>query len=211
MKTKMFDALKKRYSNLGLSDDQFNLVVPMAILGLPDDADAAAIDARASESYISDMLKNMQSQGDKIRTLEGQVKKDPKDNKGGEPTQPTGNDKLDQVLSLLNQQKEANEALTKRLEALEGAGKQKDFDSTVARIGKELGLKGDLLDLCKAKLSSDMDETAIRDSLGATKKMLIESGVKVEEGQQQRSSTEKAKEEAERKEAADWVKEHEIK
>ena len=211
MKTKMFDALKKRYSNLGLSDDQFNLVVPMAILGLADDADDAAIAARASESYISDMLKNMQSQGDKIRTLEGQVKKDPKDNKGGEPTQPTGNDKLDQVLSLLNQQKEANEALTKRLEALEGAGKQKDFDSTVARIGKELGLKGDLLDLCKAKLSSDMDETAIRDSLGATKKMLIESGVKVEEGQQQRSSTEKAKEEAERKEAADWVKEHEIK
>jgi hypothetical protein len=78
MKSKMFDALKKRYSNLGLSDEQLNLVVPMAILGLSDDADAASIDARASESYISDMLKNMQSQSDKIRSLEKKPKEEPK-------------------------------------------------------------------------------------------------------------------------------------
>ena len=70
MVKKMIEALKKRYSNLGLSEEQLNLVAPMAILGLPETADEAAIDARASESYISDMLKNMQSQADKIRTLE---------------------------------------------------------------------------------------------------------------------------------------------
>ena len=211
MKTKMFDALKKRYSNLGLSDEQINLVVPMAILGLADDADAAAIDARASESYISDMLKNMQSQADKIRTLEKNPNGGPKPgNKGGEQTNPTDGGKLDEVLDLLKQQKEANDAMKSRLEALENKGKQETFDATVARIGKELGLNDDVLDLCKARLSSDMDEKAIRDSLGAAKKTLINNGVKVEEGQQTPASR-AAKEEAEKKEAADWVKQHEIK
>ena len=72
-------------------------------------------------------------------------------------------------------------------------------------------MKPQMLDLCKGSLSSDMDEKAIRDSLGAAQKKFIELGVKVEEGQQQRTKTEEAKEQAERKEAADWVKEHEIK
>ena len=177
MKTKMFDALKKRYSNLGLSDDQIRLVVPMAVLGLADDADEASIDARASESYISDMLKNMQSQADKIRTLEGNSKPEPpKGNKGGEQTQHADDDKLSQMLSLLQQQKEANEAMAKRLDALEGAGKQKDFESTVSKVAKEIGMKPQMLDLCKGSLSSDMDEKAIRDSLGAAQKKFIELG-----------------------------------
>lgn len=210
MVKKMIEALKKRYSNLGLSEEQLNLVAPMAILGLPENADEAAIDARASESYISDMLKNMQSQADKIRTLEKRPKDEPKpSNKGDEPTNPADS-KLDQVLQLLNQQKEASDAMKARLDALENKGKQETFDATVTRIGKELGLNGDMLDLCKARLSSDMDEKAIRDSLGAAKKTLIDNGVKVEEGQQS-SASRTAKEEAERKEAVDWVKEHEIK
>ena len=208
MVKKMIEALKKRYSNLGLSEEQLNLVAPMAILGLADDADEAAIDARVSESYISDMLKNMQSQADKIRTLEKRPKDEPKPgNKGDEATDPA----LKEVLALLNEQKDANAAMQTRLEALEGKGKQKDFDALVSSIGKEIGLSGDLLDLCKSRLSSDMDETAVRDSLGAAKKTLIDSGVKIEEGQQKRTDSEKAKEEAIRKEAADWVKEHEIK
>lgn len=211
MVKKMIEALKKRYSNLGLSEEQLKLVAPMAILGLADDADEAAIDARASESYVSDMLKNMQSQADKIRSLEKNPKDKPapKDNKGDEPTN-HDDGKLDEVLNLLKQQKEENDALKTRLDSLEGKGKQQDFDATVARIGKELGLNGDVLDLCKARLSSDMDEKTIRDSLGAAKKTLIDNGVKVEEGQQT-PAYRAAKEEAERKEAADWVKEHEIK
>lgn len=207
----MIEALKKRYSNLGLSEELLSKVAPMVVLGLSDDADEAAIDARASESYVSDMLKTMQSQSDKVRTLEGKVKDLEGKNKGEGTHNHADEDKFDQVLKLLNEQKEANTAMQSRLDALEGKGKQKDFDALVASVGKELGLDGDLLDLCKARLSSDMDEKAVRDSLGAAKKTLIEKGIKVEEGQQQRTSTEKAKEEADRKEAADWVKEHEIK
>lgn len=207
MVKKMIEALKKRYSNLGLSEEMIAKVAPMAILGLAADADEAAIDARASESYISDMLKTMQSQSDKVRTLEGKVKTLEDKNKGDEPTDPA----LKQVLDLLKEQKAANAAMQTRLDALEGKGKQNDFDALVAKVGNELGLDGDLLDLCKARLSSDMDEKAVRDSLGAAKKTLIDKGIKVEEGQQQQTKTEKAKEEADRKEAADWVKKHEIK
>lgn len=208
MKQKMLSALKTRYSNLGLSDDQFNLVVPMAVLGLADDADEAAIVARASESYISDMLKSMQSQSDKIRTLEKKPKKDDdNDNKGGKQ-EPTGDGKMDEVLSLLKAQKEANDAMQKRLEALEGAGKQKEFDSMVASVGKELKLSAAMLDLCKAGLSSDMDETAVRNALGAKKKALIDEGVRFDEGGS--AGGQGTQTQAEREEAKQWVEQHKI-
>jgi len=206
MKTKMLGALKKRYSNLGLSDEQFNLVVPMAVLGLADDADEASIEARASESYISDMLKNMQSQSDKIRTLEKKPKKDGDDgNKGGEPT---GDAKLDAIMALLNEQKTTNAALQKRLDDLEGAGKQKDFDSLVKRIGKELGMSASILDLVKPGLSSDMDEKSVRDALGAKKKALVDEGVKFDDGGSQHGNGTQS--EAEKEAAKAWVEQHKV-
>lgn len=208
MKQKMLGELKSRYSNLGLSDDQFNLVVPMAVLGLADDADDAAIAARASESYISDMLRNMQSQSDKIRSLEKKPKGNGDDDNKGGKHEPTGDGKLDEVLSLLKSQKEANDALQKRLEALEGAGKQKDFDSMVARVGKELNLSPAMLDLCKAGLSSDMDETAVKNALGAKKKALVDEGVKFDDGVG--GHHRETQSEAERQEAEEWVKQHKV-
>lgn len=208
MTKKMLSALKSRYSNLGLTDEQFSLVVPMAVLGLADDADDAAIAARASESYISDMLKSMQSQSDKIRTLEKQaegLKKKP----GGPTVEPTtGDGKMDEVLSLLKEQKEANEAMQKRLEALEGAGKEKDFDSLVARVGKELNLSAAMLDLCKQGLSSDMDETAVRDALGAKKKALMDEGVRFEESSMLDHTGTQV--EAEREAARKWAEAHKV-
>lgn len=207
MVKKMIEALKKRYSNLGLPEEVIAKVAPMAILGLADDADEAAIDARASESYISDMLKSMQSQADKMRTLEGKVKDLEGKNKGVDQTDPA----LKEVLNLLKEQKEANTALQTRLEKLEGADKAKSHEELVQRIANEIGMKPAMLDLCKGGLSSDMDEKGIRDALGAAQKKFVELGVQVEEGQQQRITTEKAKEEADRKAAADWVKEHQIK
>jgi len=206
MKTKMLSALKKRYSNLGLSDEQFKLVVPMAVLGLSDDADDASIEARASESYISDMLKNMQSQSDRIRTLEKKPKEELRPgNKGDEPT---GDDKLDAIMALLNEQKTTNAALQKRLDDLEGAGKQKDFDSLVSRIGKELHISAAMLDLIKPGLSSDMDETAVRDALGAKKKALVDEGVKFDDGGSQYSRGTQT--EAERQAAESWVEAHKV-
>ena len=205
MKTKMLGELKSRYSNLGLSDDQFNLVLPMAILGLPDDADDAAIAARASESYISDMLKNMQSQSDKIRSLEKKKDEQKSGNKGDEP----GSGKLDEVLALLKSQKEANDAMQARLDALEVAHKTKAFDELVASVGKELNLSASMLDLCKQGLSSDMNEKAVRDALGAKKKALMDEGVRFDDGVPGHYTSSQT--DAEKKAAEEWVKAHEVK
>ena len=207
---KMTSALKKRYSNLGLTDEMFSKVAPMAVLGMAADADEAAIEARASESYISDMLKTMQSQADKIRTLEAQAgKKNPKDNKGGDEPKDEPKGEMKEILALLREQKESNNALQARLDALETAGKTKSFEEKVAIVAKELNVSGSILDLLKSGLSSDMDETAIRDTMGAKKKILVDAGVVFSDAQQMQ--TEQAQTEAEKKEASDWVKQHEIK
>lgn len=207
MVEKMLNALKKRYPNLGLSDEIFSSVAPMAIIGLSDDADEAALDARAGESYVESMLKTFQSQIDKVRTGKKNTKGN---NKGDEDPDTAGDGKLDEILSLLNQQRESNEALQKRLAALEGADKAKSFDETVSRIAKELNIPSSVLGLCKAGLSPEMEESAIRDSLGASKKVLVDAGVSFSDGGVNLKENE-ALLEAKRKEASDWVDRHAIK
>lgn len=209
MVKKMLNALKKRYSNLGLSDEIFSSVAPMAIIGLSDDADEAALDARAGESYVESMLKTFQSQMDKIRT-DVKKKNTKDDNKGDDDRDTAGEGKLDEILSLLNQQRESNEALQKRLAALEGADKAKSFDETVSRIAKELNIPSSVLGLCKAGLSPEMEESAIRDSLGASKKVLVDAGVSFSDGGVNLNEKE-AVLEAKRKEASDWVERNAIK
>lgn len=207
MVKKMIDALKKRYSNLGLTDEVFEKVAPMAVVGLADDAEESVIESRASEVYVSDMLKMMQSQFDRVRTEASKSKK-PEVNKGDD-TNPGGNDsKMDEILGLLKSQKESNEAMQKRLEALEGENKSKSFNELVAKSAKELNVPANLLGLFKSGLSPDMDEKAIKDAMGATKKALIDNGVQFAEAQ--RVGSKAAQTEAERKEASDWVEQHKI-
>lgn len=210
MVKKMVNALKKRYSNLGLSDEIFSSVAPMAIIGLSDDADESALDARAGESYVESMLKTFQSQMDKIRTDAKKKRNTKDDNKGDDDLDNAGDGKLDEILSLLNQQRESNEALQNRLAALESADKAKSFDETVSRIAKELKIPSSVLGLCKAGLSPEMEESAIRDSLGASKQVLVNAGVSFSDGGVNLTENE-AVLEAKRKEASDWVERNAIK
>ena len=213
MKSKMLKVLKEQYSNLGLSEEVLSSVASMVIVGLSDDADDAAIAARASESYVSDMLKTFQSNLDKART--NAKKKDDPQNKGknkGEDVDDPDAEDADApawAKAMLAEQKKQNEALAARLEAIENADKTKSFDELVVRVGKELNLSGDLLGLCRSGLSPDMDETTVREKLGAAKKTLVDSGVKIEDGQQAANISE-AKEKSERAEAAKWVNEHKV-
>lgn len=206
MVNKMFEALKKRNSNLGLSDEVLKQVASVAVIGLADDADETAIEARASESRISDMLKTLQSQFDKVRT--DAVKGAKKDNKGVDEPRDGSDEKLDEILAALKNQRDANKQLQERLDALEGGRKEEKFNSLVEGVMKELKIPASLSDLCKKGLSADMDEKAVRDALGATKKVLADSGVKMEEGI---SITSKgAQTEAEKQEADAWVQEHKV-
>lgn len=201
----MAKELKKAYSNLGLPEEVLNSVAGMVIIGLPEDADDAAIAARASESSVSEMLKSFQSHTDKIRT---DVKKATlQDNKGGGSTvtTTTNNDVPDYIKAVLEEQKKTNDLLTKKIADLESANTKRTFDEMVSSIGKELGLTGALLDLCKAGLSSDSDEKGVRDHLGKVKKTLIDSGAKIDEVTKSNVSTADEDEKL-RKEAEEWVK-----
>ena len=68
MINKMTKKLKELHSNLGCPETILTSVAKVAITGLADDADDAAITARANDESIVDMLKAFQSHVDTVRT-----------------------------------------------------------------------------------------------------------------------------------------------
>lgn len=209
MKEKMAKKLKELYSNLGLPECVISSVAAAVVVGLAADADDAAIEARAKESSVEDMLKSFQSHADKIRTDANKPKDKPKGD--DKPKEEPGKDNQmpDWVKEMLAEQKKTNDALIARIGALEQTNATSTFEATVDKIAKELNLSGAVLDLCKQGLSSDMKESDIRDKLGAAKKTLIENGVRIEEGVRNTGGG-RAETEAERKEAEEWAKAHAI-
>lgn len=202
MLEKMTIALKELNSNLGLPEEVIRSVAKLAIVGLPSDSDDEAIKSRAGESHVNELLKTMQSEMDKVRSK--------RRNKGAnEPIDPVEDAKMDELLSLMRSQRESNDALRSRLEALEGAAKVKSFETLVSAVCTELSIPSSLLGLVKSSLSPDMDETALRNAIGAHKKSLLEAGVLFSESGR-KVQTDAAKLEAEKTAAAAWVDSHKV-
>ena len=206
---KMTKKLKELYSNYGLPENVLTSVAAVAINGLDDACTDDQLTERAKDSSVVDFLKSLQSHSDKIRTdalkaAKGKTKDvedpDPDKNKGEIP---------DYIQRLLDQQEKDRKELADRLAAIESANKTKDFDSMVSRLANEMGIDSVVLDLVKPGLSSDMDESAIKDKLGAAKKALSERGAKFKEQLTQQTS--EAELQAQREDARKWVKEHEVK
>lgn len=210
MKQKMTSKLKELFPNLGLTDAVLEQVSGIAIVGLDEAADDAAITERA-KSYEA-MLKAFQSDTD--RRVNEAVKK--AGNKGGganpDPTNPPTNTEPtgmpDWFKTYTEKQDAERKELLDKIAALEGKNAAQAFDELVAKVAGELGLSGKMLDLCKLGLSSDMDEAKIKETMGATKKLMAEAGAKVDEQLPGATATD---EEAARKAAQDWVKEHAVK
>ena len=202
MLVRMTQELKKLHSDLGLPETVLNSVAGFAIVGMSDESDDAAITARASEQSIREMLKSFQSHTDKIRT---EAKKVAKENKNEEVHE----DVPSWFKSYEERQEKTQNELLAKIKTLEGEASEKNFSSMVSRIGKELGLEGAVLDLCSNGLSSDMDETAVRNKLGAAKKTLVDSGVKFEERLPTQSAA--AQNAAELEAARAWAKENVVK
>ena len=173
----MTQRLKESYSHLGLPESVLNSVAKVAIIGLAEDVSDEDFDARVSDSSIEEMLKGFQSHADRVR---GKKVKDVK-NKDVEVDDPEDDDAPAWFKSYVDKSEADRKSLLDKITALEGAESAKKFDSLVSSIASELGLSSSMLDLVRPGLSSDMDETAIRNKLGATKKALIENGVKFEE------------------------------
>lgn len=201
MLVKMTQKLKELYSNLGLPETILNSVAGAAVIGLGEDADDAAITARANEKGIADMLKAYQSHADKVRTDAKKAIKGKNNADDGE-----SNDETPSWFKAYSDgQNEIQQKLLDRIAALESAKATEAFDAIVARVGKELNLEGSMLDLCKQSLSSDMDEKTIKDKLGAAKKVLADSGVRFEE--RLSSTDESSRRQAEIEAARAWAKE----
>lgn len=206
---KMTKKLKELYSNYGLPENVLTSVAAVAINGLDDACTEEQLTERAKASSVVDFLKSLQSHSDKIRTdalkaAKGKTKDvedpDPDNDKGKIP---------DYIQKILDQQEKDRKELADRLAAIESANKTKDFDSMVSRIANEMGIDSVVLDLVKPGLSSDMDESAIKDKLGAAKKALSERGATFRE--QLAQDTSEAELQAQRDDAIKWAKEHEVK
>ena len=173
----MTQRLKESYSHLGLPESVLNSVAKVAIIGLAEGVSDEDFDARVKDSSIEEMLKGFQSHADRVRG--GKKVKEVK-NKDVE-VDDQEDDAPAWFKSYVDKSEADRKSLLDKIAALEGAESAKKFDSMVSSIASELGLSSSMLDLVRPGLSSDMDETAIRNKLGATKKALIENGVKFEE------------------------------
>jgi hypothetical protein len=201
MLVKMTQKLKELYSNLGLPETILNSVAGAAVIGLGEDADDAAITARANEKGIADMLKAYQSHADSVRTNAKKAIKGKNNADDGESNDETPS----WFKTYMDSQSEAQQKLLDRIAVLESAKATEAFDVMVSRVGKELNLSGSMLDLCKTGLSSDMDEKTIKDKLGAAKKVLADNGVHFEE--KLSSTDESSRRQAEIEAARAWAKE----
>lgn len=208
MKQKLISKLKELFPNLGLSESIFENVGAMVVGTLAQDADDAAIEAAAKG--CESLLKAFQSDTDKRVT--DAVKK-AKGDKGGETKPEGGAPSTDsEVLKMLKEMKESQEAekkdLLDRIAALEGKNAEKNFDALVAKIAGEMGYNSAMLDRAKRGLSSDMDETKIKEELGAFKKFMVENGAHFDE---QGSPDTVQADDLARQEAEKWVQEHAVK
>lgn len=206
---KMTKKLKELYSNYGLPENVLTSVAAVAINGLDDACTEEQLTERAKDSSVVDFLKSLQSHSDKIRTdalkaAKGKTKDVEDPETGGD-----GGKIPDYIQRILDQQEKDKKELADRLAAIESSNKLKDFDSLVSRLANEMGIDSVVLDLVKPGLSSDMDESAIKDKLGAAKKALSERGATFREQLTQQTS--EAELQAQREEALKWAKEHEVK
>ena len=206
---KMTKKLKELYSNYGLPENVLTSVAAVAINGLDDACTEEQLTERAKASSVVDFLKSLQSHSDKIRTDALKAAKGKTQDVEDPATGGDGGKIPDYIQKLLDQQEKDRKEFADRLAAIESSNKLKDFDSLVSRLANEMGIDSVVLDLVKPGLSSDMDESAIKDKLGAAKKALSERGATFREQLTQQTS--EAELQAQREEALKWAKEHEVK
>lgn len=200
MKEKILELLKKQYSNLGLSKEVLNSYAEHLSVGLEEGVTDEELENKVKS--VDGILKATQVFGDK-RENDGKKVAQTQNKSEEEPKDNVPEEAPSWFKEYLDSEKQKRAELEGKLAELQAANSRVDFDTKVGKIAKELNLSGDLLDLAKAKLSSDMDETAIRNSLGETKQIFIKSGAIREDGGGITLSTDQAAQQ----EAKDWLDE----
>lgn len=197
MKEKIFQQLKQKYSNLGLTEEVLQSVAEsLSATGIVTDENLETVIAGQGT-----MLKSYQSSLDKVRTEGANYKKELeelKNNGGGTNPNPKETEEPDWFKKYREEQEEKIKALTTAHEAAQAEKARTERKNLILSKAKNLKISPERIDEGFA-ITDDMDETAIDTYLAKVKKNEVAKGL--EEGSsafrlsgQEENSKEAAKE-----------------
>ena len=166
MKEKLFNALKQKYSNLGLSDETLQSVAEsLANTGLVTDENLDTVEEI--------MLKGFQSRFDRMRTENANYKKEIETLKGsgGDPKKTEPKDENEEpgwFKAYREEQEEKINALTAENEKAKEEKAKADRKDLILKKAKELKISQERIDE-GFLISDDMDEKAIGEYLAKVK------------------------------------------
>lgn len=197
MKEKIFQQLKQKYSNLGLTEEVLQSVAEsLSATGIVTDENLETVIAGQGT-----MLKSYQSSLDKVRTEGANYKKELEDLKSkgsGTKPNPKEMEEPDWFKKYREEQEEKINALTTAHEAAQAEKARTERKNLILSKAKNLKISPERIDEGFA-ITDDMDETAIDTYLAKVKKNEVAKGL--EEGSsafrlsgQEENSKEAAKE-----------------
>ena len=178
MKDKLFQSLKQKYSNLGLSDETLQSVAEsLATTGLVTDENLETV-----VSGQGAMLKSYQSSFDKMRTESANYKKELEElkGKGGAPEdEPDDKEIPAWFRTYQKQQEEKINALTTANEAAKAEKAKAERAGMILSKAKALKISQGRIDEGFA-ISDDMDEAGIDTYLAKVKSNEVAKGLETE-------------------------------
>lgn len=178
MKDKIFQQLKQKYSNLGLTEEVLQSVAEsLSATGIVTDENLETVIAGQGT-----MLKSYQSSLDKVRTEGANYKKELEDLKskgGGTKPNPKEMEEPDWFKKYREEQEEKIKVLTTAQEAAKAEKARAERNNLILSKAKSLKISQERIDEGFA-ITDDMDEVAIDTYLAKVKKNEVAKGL--EEG-----------------------------
>lgn len=178
MKEKIFQQLKQKYANLGLTEEVLRSVAEsLDAMGVVTDDNLETVIAGQGT-----MLKSYQSSLDKVRTEGASYKKELEDLKskgGGTKPNPKEMEEPDWFKKYREEQEEKIKALTTAQETAKAEKAKAERNNLILSKAKSLKISQERIDEGFA-ISDEMDETAIDTYLAKVKKNEVAKGL--EEG-----------------------------
>ena len=178
MKEKIFQQLKQKYSNLGLTEEVLRSVAEsLEATGIVNDDNLDTVVAGQGV-----MLKSYQSSIDKVRTEGANWKKELdelKGNGGGQKRNPDKDEEPEWFKKYREEQEEKISALTTANEQAKAEKARAERNNLILATAKKLGISRERIDEGFA-IADDLDEAGIETYLAKVKKNEVAKGL--EEG-----------------------------
>lgn len=145
MKTKIANALKTRYANLGLGEKAFNGVASFLSKTVTNESD---IENAVSGEDVKMLLQSIQGETDSIRSAKSSIEKQLEELKKGQPTPPEPeptNDKFDKLQELIIKMAERQDAMEAKTKAEEKRKSDAEVIAKVHEIMKSGGSTNDFI------------------------------------------------------------------